>query len=47
MQIEGIMKIKFKDACTCTGCFYTRTYGGYMPCQRNVKSGIKSPPKKP
>ncbi|EXD15031.1 hypothetical protein J479_2637 [Acinetobacter baumannii 1297] len=52
MIITGSIHISFKDECNCTGCFYTRVHGGYMPCQRNRKNKAINgqpiqPPKKP
>ncbi len=52
MIITGSIHISFKYECNCTGCFYTRKYSGYMPCQRNRKNKAINwqpiqPPKKP
>lgn len=58
MQFTGTIEISFKDECNCTGCFYTRVHGGYMPCQKNCSININKqnkaingqpiqPPKKP
>ncbi|WP_198077815.1 hypothetical protein [Acinetobacter calcoaceticus] len=49
MEIKGSIHISFKDECNCTGCFYTRKHGGYMPCQRNKSTNGQKlqPPKKP
>ncbi|GEM_PF-1564846 len=52
MIIKGSVSIYFRGECNCTGCFYTRQHGGYMPCQKNRKSQSINgqpilPPKKP
>lgn len=49
MIIRGSISIFFRGECNCTGCFYTRQHGGYMPCQNQASKSqkINTPPKKP
>ncbi|HHP6693743.1 TPA: hypothetical protein ACSE6T_000978 [Acinetobacter baumannii] len=56
MITKGSVSIYFRGECNCIGCFYTRTHGGYMPCQmvvstnrqnRSINGQPIQPPKKP
>ncbi len=46
MIIKGSITISFLDECNCIGCFYFRTHGGYMPCQKNRPIKQPIPPSK-
>ncbi len=41
MILEGSITISFFGEYNCTGCFYSRQYGGYMRCQKDQP--IKQP----
>lgn len=41
MIIKGSITISLLGDCNCIGCFYFRTHGGYMRCQKDQP--IKQP----